>query len=201
MFVIGITGQFASGKSTVAKILGRLYRAAVIDADKIGHSVLSDKGVKKRLVEYFGKRVIVKGAVDRKAIAKLAFANRRSHKILCGITHPILVDKIKSKLNGIESENPKAFVIIDAAVLIEMGLLKVVDKLIVVKLNRAEQIRRAQNKWRLSPAQITKRIKLQIPASRLFKKADFIIDNSNNLEDTKKQVKKIRSIVWQKMKK
>lgn len=185
MFVIGITGQFASGKTAVARILSRMCNAAIVDADKIGHEVLSDKDVKKRLVSYFG-------TAERKALAKKAFSSAKNHKILCEITHPLLVDKIKERLKG-------GIVIIDAAVLIEMGLLKYVDMLIVVNANRAQQIRRAKAKWKLSEKEILKRIKLQIPASRLFKKADFIIDNNGSLDKTRKQIQNVRYEICQKM--
>lgn len=199
--VIGITGQFASGKSTVAKMLAKFCRATIIDADKIGHSVLSDAKVKEQLINYFGNEILKNGSISRKSLAKKAFLARKNHEALCRITHPVLVDKILKKLKICRAKSSKGIVIIDAAVLIEMGLLKYIDKLIVIKIKRGEQIRRCRDKWKLSVAQINKRIKLQIPASRLFKKADFIIDNSNHLNDTRKQIEKIRSVVWQKMKK
>lgn len=184
MLIIGITGQFASGKSTVARILARRLKAKIIDADKIGHEVLLDKGVKKRLVDYFG-------VADRKALAKKAFASARNHKALCRITHPLLVRKIKMRLKAINAKNPGSIVIIDAAVLIEMGLLKYIDKLILVKANRKAQIMRAKSKWNLSESDIKRRIKLQIPFSCLAKKAGFIIDNSRDIRETKKQIKEI----------
>jgi len=189
MLIIGITGQFCSGKSTAAKILARFHRATVIDADKIGHTALLDNKVKKRLIGCFGKGIIKNGAISRKSLAELAFANKESHKALCRITHPVLVDKILKKIRQIKVKNPKAIVIIDAAVLLEMGLLKYIDKLIAVKLNRKQQIKRAQDKWKLSKNQINKRMKLQIPASRFFKKADFIIDNSGSFQDLKNRIK------------
>ena len=149
MLIIGITGQFCSGKSAVAKILSKLCNAEIIDADKIGHAVLLDNKVKKRLIGYFGKGIIKNGAVNRKALAGKAFANKKNHKALCRITHPVLVNKILKKISQIRIKNPKA-IIIDAAVLIEMGLLKYTDKLIVVKSSRKQQIKRARDKWKLS---------------------------------------------------
>ena len=170
-------------------MLASLCRATIVDADNVGHSVLSDAKVKKQLVKYFGNDILKNGAVNRKALAEKAFASKKNHKALCRITHPVLVDKILKKIRQIKTKNPKAIVIIDAAVLIEMGLLKFIDKLIVVKSNQAQQIRRAQDKWKLSKKEINSRIKLQHPTSRLFQKADFIIDNSNSLEDTRNQIK------------
>ena len=189
MLIIGITGQFCAGKSTVAKILSRRLKAEIVDADKIGHSVLLDKNIKKELAGHFGKDIIKNGVVNRYALAEKAFANAKNHKALCRITHPLLVEEIKDRLKIIKSKNPDSVVIIDAAVLIEMGLWKYVDRLIAVKANRKAQIMRAKSKWDLSEKDINRRIKLQIPFSRLAKKAGFIIDNSGGLQDLKSQIK------------
>jgi dephospho-CoA kinase len=198
MRIIGITGQFCSGKSAVAKILGRLYNARVIDADSIGHQVLSDKAVRERLIAAFGSGIIDKaGAINRKRLAAKAFTSSRSHGLLCRITHPLLAKRIISRINKIRADNPRALIVIDAAVLIQMGLLRFVDKLIVVKADRSQQIKRAKSKWRLSGPQIQKRIGLQLPLRKLVKKADFIIDNSGSLVDTEKQVREaLRKVLF-----
>lgn len=195
MLIIGITGQFCSGKSTIAKILSEAHNAVIIDADKIGHSVLLNKNTAKRLVDNFGSGIIKKGVINRKILAERVFANAKNHKILCEITHALLADKIKNKLSGIKLKNPQATVIIDAAVLIELGIDRFVDKLIAVKISRKEQFKRARRKWRVSDKDIEKRIKLQFSFNRLALKADFIIDNSGSLENTKKQVEKFLSLV------
>jgi dephospho-CoA kinase len=191
MLVIGITGQFASGKSAVARILSKMCRAIVINADNIGHEVLLDKNVKKQLIHYFGKTIMTKGAINRRYLSKEAFKDVKNHRVLCRITHPLLAAKIKDRLKNIGLKNKGAVVIIDAAVLIELGLLKYVDKLIVVKALGKEQVKRARSKWGLSGPDIARRIRLQIPLRELIKKADFIIDNSGSLEEMRKQAKRI----------
>jgi dephospho-CoA kinase len=80
--------------------------------------------------------------------------------------------------------------------LVEAGLRKIVDKLIVVKVNRNEQIRRIQNKNSLSKQDILKRIKSQIPLRVKTRLADFVIDNSGSIQKTKKQVGQIRRLLW-----
>lgn len=188
MAVIGITGQFCSGKSAVAEMFAH-RGAKVIDADKIGHNVLKDDAVCKKLIAHFGKNIAAEsGTINRRKLALKVFADKKNHKILCCITHPLLKKKIIEKIKKLKSENPKAIIVIDAAVLIEMGLAKYINKLVVVKAGRLEQYRRAKHKWGLSKADIDSRISLQIPASRLIRKADFIIDNNGSLKNTKKQV-------------
>ncbi len=164
--------------------------AEVIDADKIGHKALLDKHVRKDLTDFFGKDITGKGnLIDRKKLAARAFLNKKNHKGLCDIVHPWLSRAIKNKIKAIRIKKPNAVVIIDAAVLIEIGLLNTVDKLIAVKTNHAQQKKRAKAKWGLSDSEIAKRIKLQIPLNRLVKKADFIIDNNGDLKTSKQQVK------------
>jgi len=195
MKILGLTGQFCVGKSTVARMFSGLG-AKIIDADKIGHKALLDKDIKRKLINYFGKDIIsVSGNLDRKKLAGKAFLNKKNHNQLCRIVHPWLVNYIKDEIRKIKSRNPEAVVIIDAAVLVEMGLLNTVDKLILVKVDYPKQAKRARVKWSLSGKDFQKRIKLQIPLSRLIKKADFIIDNNGDLQKTKEQVKK----VWSKL--
>lgn len=197
MRVIGVTGQFCSGKSTVARMLAKQLNAAVVDADRIGHRVLEDSNVRRKLISRFGNGITASsGAIDRKALAVKAFASRQNHRMLCRTTHPLLAAAIINKLKQIKLKEPDGIAVVDAAVLIEMGLLSHIDKLIAVKIDPKEQMERAQGKWGLPERQISKRIKLQISQSRLIKKADFIIDNSGGLEETRRQVEKARAKIW-----
>lgn len=197
MMVIGITGQFCSGKSTAAKMFAALG-AKVIDADEIGRDILSNRTVKKRLIDYFGKNIVAgSGKINRKQLAARAFTDKRSHKALCRIVHPALSRAIIDKIKRFKAQSPQEVVVVDAAVLIEMGLLKYIDKLAFVYASNSEQIKRAKLKWGLAKTDIDRRIHLQLPVSRLIKKADFIIDNSGSLKQTKKQVEKIWGGIWQ----
>ena len=200
MLVIGITGQFCSGKTTAAQLFVE-FGAKVINADKIGHKALLEKTVRRQLVDYFSVEILDRsGIINRKKLAKRAFSNRRSHKRLCKIVHPILIDLIQNQLKIIKLKNPNQIVIIDAAILIEMGLLRIVDKLIVVETDSTIQIERAKKKWAISERDVKIRIDLQMSLRQLIKKADFVINNNGSLKETRGQVKKIwREIVNCKM--
>jgi len=188
--ILGITGQFCSGKSTVAAMFAA-FGASVIDVDKLGHNILSDKKVKKGLIDYFGKDILSSGRINRKRLAHKAFSSKSAHRVLCRIVHPQLAKAAIEKIKRLKRKKFRGIVIIDAAVLIEMGLSKHIDKLVFVWLPHAKQIRRARLKWRLPRLDIERRIHLQLPVSTLVKKADFIIDNSGSMAETKKQVKEI----------
>lgn len=186
--ILGITGSFGSGKSIVAGLFAS-SKAKVIDADKIAHLVIR-RGSRayKRICLVFGKEVIGKNKeIDRRKLAQAAFRNKNSIKKLNSIVHPEVIRIIKRKIKAVKS----GIVVLDAPLLIEAGLKKLVDKLIVVETAREEQIRRIRSKTHLSRSQILKRIKYQVSLSRKVGLADFIIDNNGSLEETKRRVKKI----------
>ncbi len=191
--VIGLTGSFGSGKSTVSRILAS-WGARIIDADKIAHGYLKPKGrVYKKIVSAFGSSVIGKNnEIDRRALGRIAFSDTNKLKKLNNIVHPEVIRAINKKLAGIK----KGVVILDAPLLLEVGLENAVSKLIVVAVDKNTQLERLLKKTSLSRAEILKRIKFQIPQNVKLRSANFIIDNSGTLKETKKQVFSIRRKLW-----
>jgi len=191
--ILGLTGSFGSGKTTVARIF-KSFGAELIDADKIAHRVINPGSkVYKKIVATFGRGILKKNrAVDRKKLGRIVFSNKNLLKRLNNIIHPEVIRIIKKK---IKVSNAKV-IVLDAPLLLEAGLKKIVDKLIVVKITKDQQIRRVQNKMRLSKTEILERIRFQIPLKAKARLADFVIDNSSTVEKTKKQVKQIRRALW-----
>jgi dephospho-CoA kinase len=191
--ILGLTGSFGSGKTTVARIF-ESFGAKLIDADKIAHRVISP-GSKayKRIVATFGRGILKKNrAVDRKRLGRIVFSNKNLLKRLNNIIHPEVIRIIKKK---IKVSNARV-IVLDAPLLLEAGLKKIVDKLIVVKITKDQQIRRVQNKMRLSKTEILERIRFQIPLKVKARLADFVIDNSSTVEKTRKQLEQIRRSLW-----
>jgi dephospho-CoA kinase len=191
--VVGITGNFGSGKSTVARLLAS-YEAKIIDADKIAHRCLSrGNKVYRKIVSVFGDTILGKNKeIDRCRLGKVVFGDKKLLKKLNGIVHPEVIRIIKSKINS----KKKGVMVLDAPLLLEAGLRSAVDKLIVVTINRDTQIMRLLKKTSLKKADILKRIKSQIPLRAKARLADFIIDNNGSLAKTRKQVKGI-IVNWQ----
>lgn len=191
--VIGITGSFGTGKTTVAKIF-KSFGAKIIDADKIAHSLIKPKTmIYKKIIDTFGKDILKKNkTVDRKNLAKFVFNNKNLLKRFNGIMHPQILKIIKEKIKNYKDK----IIVLDAPLLIETGLHKIVDKLVVVKTNRETQIRRIQNKFSLTKDEILKRISSQIPLREKIRLADFVIDNSGTIKNTKKQAEQIRRLLW-----
>ncbi len=197
MIVIGLTGSFGTGKSTVAGMF-REFGAKVLDADSIAHKLLCPgTNSWRKIVHWFGTAILNRNqSINRDKLAKIVFRKRQDLRKLERIIHPLVIREIASRLRKIENSRKDEIVVIDAPLLIEAGLAKKVDTLIVVKLNRTEQIARSLKQKGISRAQILKRIRSQLPLSKKIAIADYVIDNNGRKNDTRRQVKKI----WEEIK-
>ena len=190
--IVGLTGGFAGGKSTVAGLFQELG-ASVIDADRLYHKLLkSNSPLYKKIISRFGRKAVTDGfGISRKKLAQLAFNSPARLKQLCRITHPVIIKEIKAEIKRLSKNNPAGIAVIDAPLLIEAGLGRDIDRLVVVKISRKKQIYRARKKWWLSAQEIQKRINSQFPLSKKIKLADYVINNNGTIKQTKKQVRKI----------
>jgi len=197
VIVIGLTGSFGTGKSTVARMFKELG-ARVLDADTITHNLIRPgRDSWRKIVRWFGPDILNRNqTINRDKLAKIVFRKRQDLRKLEEIIHPLVVREIAGRLGKIENSRKDEIVVIDAPLLIEVGLAKKVDTLIVVKLNRTEQIVRSLKQKGISRAQILKRIRSQLPLSKKIAIADYVIDNNGKKNDTRRQVKKI----WEEIK-
>jgi len=190
MKIIGVTGSFGTGKTTVSEMLKK-FGAVVLNADEIGHSVLASAKIRKKISTIFGKDIVGKNKkINRKRLGEAAFKNKLLLAKLCKIIHPPVIQRIRSKIKHLRSKGC-ATVVLDAPLLIEAGLLNMVDKLIVVTLNKDLQIKRCKKNTGLDKKKILARIKMQMPIKTKIRFSDFIIDNSGTKERTKRKVKRI----------
>lgn len=182
--VIGLTGPIAAGKDTVAKILAR-RGAFVIDADKIGHEVIApQKKAWRGIMRTFGSKVLNKGgAINRKKLAKIVFSDISALKKLDSITHPEMIREIKRLIGS-----PKTgIVIINAAILAEMKLIPLVNKVIVVLASEKVRIRRMLRAGKTKEYAAT-RIKAQMSAAKYRKLADIVITNDGTIKELVRKV-------------
>ncbi len=194
--IVGLTGGIVGGKSTVASMF-RDLGAKIIDADKLGHSViLPNKPAWKKIVKIFGKDIIQNDlTIDREKLGKIVFANQSLLKKLNEITHPEITKMIKKEIDLAKNKthNQEKVLIIDAALIYEAKIDRFMDKIIVVYIDKDEQIKRLIKRNNLSKDEALQRVRSQIPTEEKAKMADYVIDNSNSLDKTKEQVEKI----WQ----
>ena len=192
--IIGLTGGIVSGKSTVALMFKDLG-AKIVDADKLGHSViLPHEPAWEKIVKIFGKDVLQNDlTIDREKLGKIVFANQSLLKKLNDITHPEITKIIKKEIDSVKNKtyNQKKILIIDAALIYEAKIDRLMEKIIVVYIDEDEQIKRLIKRNNLSKDEALQRIKSQMPMKEKVKMADYVIDNSNSLDKTKKQVEKI----------
>jgi dephospho-CoA kinase len=191
--ILGLTGSFGSGKTTVARIF-QSSGAKIIDADNIAHRVIKPKNpIYKKIINTFGKDILNKDrTINRNKLAKLVFNNKELLESLNKIMHPEVIRIIREKIKAVSA----GIIVLDAPLLIEKGLQNLVNKLIVVTITREKQIERIRQKTDLSRQDILKRINAQISQNVKSRFANFIIDNSGTIEETKKQVMAIRRLLW-----
>ena len=197
MLIVGLTGNIAAGKTTAAGMFSRLG-AEVIDVDKLGHELLRSGGmVWKRIIIKFGKKILNSNqSINRKKLGEIVFADSKNLKRLNAVIHPSLIRKIKEEISRLQKKRKKGVIIIDGALLVELSIFKISDCLILVKVDKADQIKRLRKSQRhLKGDEIIKRIKAQVSQEKKIKLADYIINNSGTLELMKRQVKKI----WEKL--
>jgi len=192
--IVGLTGGIVGGKSTVASMFKDLG-AKIIDADKLGHSVILPHGSAwEKITRLFGKGILQNDlTVDRGKLGKIVFTNQVLLKKLNEITHPEITKLIKREINLAKNKthNQEKVLIIDAALIYEAKIDRFMDKIIVVYIDKDEQIKRLIKRNNLSKDEALERIRSQIPMKEKAKMADYVIDNSNSLNKTKKQVEKI----------
>ena len=187
--VIGLTGSFGTGKTFVASIF-RALGAKVIDADRIAHKViLRGRPEYKRIVRLFGRDILDKhGEVDRGKLGKIVFADPGLLRKLGRIVHPPVIKYMKRSMRSAGKKGD--VIVIDAPLLVEARLDKLVDKLIVVKCSKRREIERCQKKFCMRKREILRRIESQISLKKKLKMADLVIDNSRTRSRTREQVRK-----------
>ncbi len=184
-YLIGLTGNIATGKSTVAQMLEDLG-ATVIDADALVHD-LQRQGtpVYRDIVAAFGPGILDRsGEIDRKALGAIVFADPVQLRTLESIVHPAVLIESLHRI----AEAPTPVVVYEAIKLIEAGRTEMCDALWVVTARAEVQLRRLMRDRHMSEADARQRIEAQPPQSEKIKQATVVIDNSRSLEETRRQV-------------
>lgn len=173
---ICVTGQAGSGKTTVCKILREIDKnIKIIDADKIGHSLLNNSSVKNKLIKKFGNKILTKDKINRKKLAKIAFSNVENLQKLNKIIHPLLIKEIKNKINK------QKINIIDAALFYELKLANICDKIIIIKTSKKNILQRNKNK----------NIKHILKMQKIIKAKGIILDNNKGKKELKNNLRKV----------
>jgi len=193
VLILGITGNIASGKSTVAKELAR-RGAVIVDADQLAREVVeSGSSSLKKMVKVFGTEILQNdGHLDRDKLGQMVFADVKVRAMLNRIVHPEIAKKSIEQLQELKQRIDIPLIVYEAPLLFEVGAEKRVDKVLVVKIDPEEQLKRLMERDRFPAASAQQRIVAQMPQQQKLTQADFVIDNSGSVAETLKQI----DILW-----
>ncbi|MFO7676439.1 MAG: dephospho-CoA kinase [bacterium] len=183
--VVGIGGQSGAGKTTIVSELRR-FGSKVIDADTIGQSLLKkDAPEYRKLVKAFGAGIVSRGGqIDRRLLAEKAFASQTALRKLNAITHPAIMARICAEL----ARTRKGLVIVDAALLFTVGLDKDMDVAILVTAPERLKVKRLVSAG-LSREEAARRLKMQEPDAKVWRRADFVLENKGSLAELKRKAR------------
>ncbi len=194
MLTVGLTGGIACGKSAVSKILTR-KGAEVIDLDQVAREVVQPgTAAWLKIVSFFGQDVLAQdGSLNRRKLGEIIFADVKLREKLNEITHGPIIKKVLERKNSYfsNSKNRGKVLVIMAPLLIEAGMINMVDLVIVIKCHEEIQKIRLMERENINELEAERRIRSQMPSEEKNKYADFIIDNSGSLEETAEQVDRI----------
>ncbi|GAB6157278.1 dephospho-CoA kinase [Desulfotomaculum varum] len=187
--LIGLTGNIASGKSTVAKYLKELG-AQVIDADQAARQVvLPHSPALKEIVNSFGSGILHEdGTLNRAKLASIIFQDTAAKEKLEKIMHPRIADEVNRHISSLKKSHPGGILVLEAPLLIEAGWHKSVDQVWLVTVDPEVQLQRLILRDKLTPEQARQRIASQLPQTEKIKFAHVIINNSGSLSDMQRQV-------------
>jgi dephospho-CoA kinase len=191
VMVIGLTGGIASGKSTVSAKLKELG-AAIIDVDILARGVVSKGEIAyNRIVQCFGERILLpSGEINRKRLGSVVFSDKEKLELLNSITHPEIISRVLDEIRELKAAGNKV-IVVDAAILIEMGLHKYVDSVWVVVVDTETQIKRLIERDKFDYKDSENRIKSQFTNEVRRKYADVIIDNNKPIEEVGKKLEEL----------
>lgn len=193
MKIIGIVGGIGAGKTTVVSILKDLVPSYVIGADEIGHGLLLKDGkAYEAVINAFGTTILDEDLnIVRSQLAPIVFSSSEALQKLNGITHPLIHEEVKKEIEVARTAQRYDLVIIDAALLIEIGLTQLTDYVIGVYADEAIRIERIMKREGYTREETIARINKQKKWQELEKVIHYTVDNSKSYDSTVEQIKGI----------
>ena len=191
MFTVGLTGGIGSGKSTFAALLAE-RGAQVIDADQLGRDALRPgRRAWQEAVDSFGDEVLVPGTmeIDRQRLANIVFSDKNKLAALNAITHPVIARGIADHMERLARTD--SIVVIDAALIVELGLDKALDCLIVVTAGEESRKSRLVASRKMDPRDVQSRMASQTKQEELMEKADVVVPNDGSMGDLVKEADRV----------
>ena len=178
MIKVGITGNIASGKTTLSNFF-KNKNAFIFNADKEAKKhIKNHSALQKKIISIFGQKIVLGNSIDLKKLSEIAFLNKKNQNMLNGLVWPevsILIDNAFKK----SLQNKYKYFIVDAALLFEANFQHFFDYIILVTADKELRISRAIKRKTIDLYQIKKRMDLQMPDNEKISMSDFVINNNN----------------------
>jgi dephospho-CoA kinase len=190
--LVGLTGGIATGKSTVTAMLAS-PSVRVVDADALAREVVEPgTPALAQIVAEFGREVLqAEGRLDRARLGEIVFPDPVKRKRLEAITHPAIRTRFEKIMADLERAGWDGILIWDAALLVESGGNKKMDRLVVVTTDAATQLRRLMARDGVSEEAARARTASQMPLAVKARYADYVIDNSGTPQQTEARVREV----------
>jgi dephospho-CoA kinase len=188
----GLTGSVACGKSTVARFFHDLG-ARIVDADRVGHELIEPgRPSYAEILHRFGEEIRgADGAIDRKKLGARVFASPEELDALNAILHPRIMARVDDLAREQYALDPRAVVIVDAALVFESRIGGMTRKVIVAWCRPEQQMERLMAKTGVSRQEAEQRIQAQMPQEEKCRRADYLIDCSTGLGEARRQAEKL----------
>jgi dephospho-CoA kinase len=182
MLVVGLTGGIGAGKSTLAALLAE-RGATVIDADQLGRDALKpDARAWHAVVSQFGREILAPGTmeIDRRRLASIVFEKPGKLAALNAIVHPVILEGVARRLDRLRGTD--AIVVIDAALIFETGLDRVLDVLVAVGAPSDMRAQRLEEQRGMLLADVHARMQAQMDPGEVERRAEVVVHNDGSLE-------------------
>lgn len=191
--LVGLTGGIATGKSTASALLAGVPNVRIVDADALAREVVEPGTLAHaRIVAAFGKEVLQPdGRLDRARLGEIVFPDPEKRKRLEAITHPAIRKRFEQIMADLERAGFDGLLIWDAALLVESGGMKNMDRLVVVTTDPATQLRRLMERDGCSEQAARARTASQMPLAVKARYGDYVIDNSGTPAQTEARVREV----------
>lgn len=194
MLTIGLTGGIGSGKSAASNLFAKL-EVPVIDADIIGHQITqSGHGAYELIRAQWSDCFTSSGELDRSALRQKVFSNPKELSKLEAILHPAIQAEIEEQKKQLAKEN-HTYCLIVIPLLLEKQWQHLVDKIIVVDIPEALQVKRTAQRDEIDSAEVEAILSRQATREERLKAADFVIDNSGKFKNLSARVSEIDALI------
>lgn len=193
MRILGITGGIATGKSTVTQMFSELG-ATVVSADQISRDLLAPRSpLIPAVAALFPACLGIPGgdpnAIDRRALARIVFADPEARAQLEEIVHPPIIAELRRRIADLRQVDTQLLAAIEIPLLYEAGLQKLVDRVAVVVCSEETQVQRLRQRLSAGRDEAMRHIRAQWPLARKTALADHVISTDIDYESTRSEVR------------